>query len=1043
MADYKINITIDGVEKTVSSVGELEQALQSTNEEIVKIGTGGDEFAKLNKQSKEIEKTFTSTTKSANNLDKSIDNVTASLKDMGTTITSGGDLAAELNKDGKSADNLTDKIEITAKTSGSLKAQLRQVINELANLEPGAKGFVELSNKAGLLRDQIQDTNAVVNALAGNTTERLGKALTNTTQIGIAGFSAFTSIVELTGNDNKELMETMVKLQALMNLSNAIETFGGLSDKIVEIKAGFGTLTALIAKHTTAMFADAGATTTQAGATVVATGATRAFGIALKAIPFVAIAAAIGTVVYGIASYLGHSKDAKEIDEKRTKALEELTEKQKAEKEGVAEASVAFVTLAERLKATNAGSTDRNKLIEKINKQYGTTLKNLSDESAFQNQVNASVEEYIQFQLNRMKLQANEKEINKLLQEKITIDKNLAKAEKEYNDQLAIASKIDDPYGSQAESANKLLQKLLLIKATQNTNHIALTNLGVVEQDLTKTQDKLTDGGKRYEDQEKRNAAAEAARVKALAEIKLAYDEISSSNDKFTKLEQQRATDKAKLTSSLIDDIQNEKDVALDTAQKSYAASEEKVTKEIKNAKLRKDTLELLESDYYAYITKLNDDYNKKIAEQTKVELDAQQKMFEKLQNDKLGYLETSEIKMDQIEIDKLNNIINNNKTTTEDLEKALKQRESLQIDMYNRLEQNELQSLETSKTANLKSREDYYESTYNIAVKYNELTKQYELDSTKKANLKQEGESDESWANRQLIAKKSLENINKEAVNIEKDLNADKLVIDEKYNTDRENAANTTDQKIADNSLTMWQKRLELAQSFVDGLSAINNLMNQTETQNQTAANEQFVANEQAKVDAIEQAYQDDINNNAYSEDEKVNKRASATEQIQKIQTESAKIVDKNNDTLARKQFERQKALNIANALISGAQATMTAISIFGPPPSPFGIAGIAAAGVITAAQIALIASQKYNGGASGAPTTVNIPDVETSSSPVTSASSGGFTGFNTNVTNPQTTTTNTQTTTQAPMRVYVLESDITNTQNRVSILESNASFG
>ena len=1042
MADYKINITIDGVEKTVTSIGEMEQALQSTNEEITKIGTGGEEFSKLNKQAKDIEKTFTSTTKSANNLDKSIDNITSSVKNMGNTIKTGGDLAAELDKDGKSADNLTDRIEITANTSKSLKAQLRQVINELANLEPGAKGFDELSNKAGLLRDQIQDTNAVVNALAGNTTERLGKALTTTTQIGIAGFQAFSSIVALAGDDNKELMETMVKLQALMNLSQAIETFGGLSDKIVEIKAGFSTLTALIAKHTTAMFADAGATTTQAGATVVATGATRAFGIALKAIPFVAIAAAIGSVVYGIASYLGHSKEAKELDEKRAKALEELNEKQKIEKEGVAEASVAFVTLAERLKATNSGSTERNKLITTINKQYGTTLKNLSDENLFQKQVNGAVEEYIQFQLNRMKLQANEKEINKLLQEKVTIDKDLAKAEKDYATQLDYATKNDDPYGSQAESANKLLQKVIGLQAAQKGNYIGLTNLGVVEQDLVKTQDKLTNGGKKYEDQTKRNEAAEAARAKALAEIKLAGEEINASNEKFAKLEEQRATDRAKLTTSLIDDMQNEKAIALDTAQKSYAASEEKITKEIKNAKLRKETLQTLESDYYIYITKLNDDYNAKIAERTKIELEEQSKMFEKLKNDKIGYLETYDIKMDQIEINRLNNIINDNKTTTEDLEKALKQREALQIDMFNRLEQNELQSLETTKNANLKAREEYYESTYGIAIKYNDKTKQYELDSTAKANKRQENESDESWANRQAIAKQSLENINTEAINIEKDLNADKLVIDNKYNTDRENAAKDTDQKIADNALTIWQKRLELAQSFADGLSAINNLINQTETQNQTAANEKFIAEQQAKVDAIEQAYQDDVANNAYSEDEKTNKRATATAQIEKIQTDSAKVIDKNNEALAKKQFERQKALNITNALINGAQAVMQAISIFGPPPSPFGVAGIVAAGTITAAQVAMIASQKYNGGSTGA-TSVEIPSVETTTSPVTTASNGGFTGFNTNVTNPQTATTNTQTTAQAPLKVYVLESDITNTQNRVSILESNASFG
>jgi chromosome segregation ATPase len=54
------------------------------------------------------------------------------------------------------------------KSVGSLKSQLRQMTNELAQLEPGSARFIELSNRAGELRDQIQDTNAVINSTAGS-----------------------------------------------------------------------------------------------------------------------------------------------------------------------------------------------------------------------------------------------------------------------------------------------------------------------------------------------------------------------------------------------------------------------------------------------------------------------------------------------------------------------------------------------------------------------------------------------------------------------------------------------------------------------------------------------------------------------------------------------------------------------------------------------------------------------------------------------------------------------------------------------------------
>ena len=65
-----------------------------------------------------------------------------------------------------------------------------------------------------------------------------------------------------------------------------------------------------------------------------------------------------------------------------------------------------------------------------------------------------------------------------------------------------------------------------------------------------------------------------------------------------------------------------------------------------------------------------------------------------------------------------------------------------------------------------------------------------------------------------------------------------------------------------------------------------------------------------------------------------------------------------------------------------------------------------------------------------------------------VNQASTGGFTGFSPQLTgpsfgtptDPNATTTGT---TQQGMRVYVVESDITDSQNRVRTLESNATFG
>jgi hypothetical protein len=116
--------------------------------------------------------------------------------------------------------------------------------------------------------------------------------------------------------------------------------------------------------------------------------------------------------------------------------LDELKEKQKAAKEesdkqteAIRKESTAFVSLITKLKATNEGSKERKTLIKEINKEYGTTLKNISDETAFQNQLNLAVEEYIKQKYNEFNLKANEEKLVELFQKK-------SAATKEFNKQL-------------------------------------------------------------------------------------------------------------------------------------------------------------------------------------------------------------------------------------------------------------------------------------------------------------------------------------------------------------------------------------------------------------------------------------------------------------------------------------------------------------------------------------------------------------------------------------------------------------------------------
>ncbi|NBW29611.1 hypothetical protein EBR37_04485, partial [bacterium] len=83
--------------------------------------------------------------------------------------------------------------------------------------------------------------------------------------------------------------------------------------------------------------------------------------------------------------------------EKQEAIRKRLNKESKEQSESIGKESSEYVGLIYQLKQTNKGSAERKELIDKINNQYGTTLQNLKDESRFQEQLNLSIADYIEF----------------------------------------------------------------------------------------------------------------------------------------------------------------------------------------------------------------------------------------------------------------------------------------------------------------------------------------------------------------------------------------------------------------------------------------------------------------------------------------------------------------------------------------------------------------------------------------------------------------------------------------------------------------------
>lgn len=293
------------------------------------------------------------------------------------------------------------EIEIQDNTK-SLKAQYKEAVQEVQKLVQAygeaSEQVAQASKRAAELKEQIEDTNDAIAAFKG---EGAFIATSKAISSVASGFSAVEGAVALVGVESEALQETMVKLQAAMALSQGLQ---GLEDA----GRAFGTL------KTVAVNAFNGMST-----------ATKVF-----------MTTGLGLLIAGLGTVIAYWDDISEAvgftnkeQENYIKQQKQIAENSKKQAEFVAKESIEFVSLATQLKNTNQGSKERSKLIKDINNQYGTTLKNLSDEAEFQFQVNNTIAEYIEYQKAKYALQINDDLMRRNMEKQFKIQADIARQE--------------------------------------------------------------------------------------------------------------------------------------------------------------------------------------------------------------------------------------------------------------------------------------------------------------------------------------------------------------------------------------------------------------------------------------------------------------------------------------------------------------------------------------------------------------------------------------------------------------------------------------
>jgi hypothetical protein len=252
------------------------------------------------------------------------------------------------------------------------------------------------------------------------------------------------------------------------------------------------------------------------------------------------------------------------------------------------------------------------------------------------------------------------------------------------------------------------------------------------------------------------------------------------------------------------------------------------------------------------------------------------------------------------------------------------------------------------------------------------------------------------------------------------------KAELDKKY----DEQAKANEIKAREESLKGVTQAIEGAQKGLDELKKINALVNEIDQ----ARLNNIAKNRDEDLANLDKNLQAQLSQEGLTADQKAQIEQSFAQQKYQIELKAFNEEEK----IKKAQFARDKALRLAQVGIDTASAIVKGIAQFGPPPSPAGIAAIASASLIGITQAMAIMNQKYQAGS--APTPPQL-----SSGGGGALSGAGASSFTAN-TQAQTTDLNQigqgqqgQTMTS---QVVVLESDITNTQNKVQLQEAKSSF-
>ena len=877
---------------------------------------------------------------------------------------------------------------------------------------------------AAALKDRIGDLQSITKVAASDF-KRLDFAIAGI-GTGAAVFQGLTGAIALTGIENESLTKTMVKLQAVQGIANAVNQVALAlnSDAILGIQ-----LRIAIEKVKNFVMGESASAATQAAAGEgVLSGANTAVGGsaifaagAMKALKIAMITTGVGALVVGVGFLVEQLMAASESSDKLKKSQKAAADAAKEQSSAIAKESGSFALLISRLKASNNGSEERKKLIKQVNDTYGTTFANLKDEAKFQFALNQELKNYLAYQTQKYYLQKNEKAMtlnlekqDKIKSDQIKTEKDLAAAIKEKGD---IEKKLNESMFNRTGIAGRerlaQLNRLDVAieegtKKTKDLNRESeeakerFKSYGAAANDAGNAIDNLTDNGKKFVEEEKKgkevitkNTDAIDAQNEALAKAaEIIQDKLSRETNAIESAED--------LKISMLTEGKNKQLAILD---ETYGDFRDDLIK-----KANKNEIDAIDEKL-----KLGTLTEKQYRDELKVIMETGTKNFNDSENSLMS-LTTTKLNEDkrrlllsaqELEIDDINKSFDQKDIT--EAERLIKIQEI--NDKYAKIDKDKAAKNETEKRNAAKFLNDIILNEQENALANLEFedkdskAKLLELLNSTNANEKiTQEQHDDALIELEKKKQKKIEEIKEKA---------------------KESAKAIAKQQFEDDN-KLLNNIIEGAQKALDFANQINSVINQATEQKIQETNNR----RDAEIASLDSQQQQELNQVGLTAEQKTaieQKFAIAKFNVQK---KAFDIEDKLN----RQKFNREKALNMTSIVISTAAAVMKSIAENGGVPAgvPFGIAS----GVLGAAQLAVVANSKYQGGSaptmpsfsSGGGSTGGTGEQFAPITPATTTATAGLLGNGSN--------------TPTSGQVFVLESDISQVQNNVMVAEIKSKF-